>query len=366
MGWGGYVLFDWDTFFAATLASIGDKDLAYANALEILREETKQGFVPNYARAGGWKSEDRSEPPVGAITVLGLYRQFQDRWFLEDAYQPLMKWNRWWAAHRDTQGYLAWGSDGGNEPVNLDDGSRGTHQGAEFESGLDNSPMYDGTVYNPESHLVEMGDVGLMSMYVADCDALVEIAETLGKAEDAKELRGRGDKYRAKLGTMWDEKVGMLLNRDLHTGLASTRLSPTNFYPMLAHAATAEQAKTMVEKHLLNPEEFWGEWVIPSIARNDPAFKDQEYWRGRIWGPMNYLVYLGLEKYDDGKARAEFAEKSYGLFLKEWREKGHVHENYNAVLGTGDDVTSSDRFYHWGALLGYVEYLQQGGALPAK
>ena len=50
--WGGYVLFDWDTFFAATMAGIGDKDLAYANALEILREETAQGFVPNYARAG--------------------------------------------------------------------------------------------------------------------------------------------------------------------------------------------------------------------------------------------------------------------------------------------------------------------------
>jgi len=36
VGWGGYVLFDWDTFFAATMASIGDKDLAYANALETL------------------------------------------------------------------------------------------------------------------------------------------------------------------------------------------------------------------------------------------------------------------------------------------------------------------------------------------
>jgi hypothetical protein len=360
VGWGGYVLFDWDTFFAATLASIGDKELAYANALEILREETPQGFVPNYARAGGWKSSDRSEPPVGAITVLGLYRQFQDRWFLEDAYEPLMKWNRWWAAHRDMQGYLAWGSDGGNEPQNLDDGSRGTHQGAEFESGLDNSPMYDGTFYNPETHLIELGDVGLMSMYVADCDALAEIADTLGKAEDAKELRGRGDRYRAKLGTMWDEQAGMFLNRDLHTGKASTRLSPTNFYPMLAHAATAEQAKVMVEKHLKNPEEFWGEWVMPSIARNDPAFKDQDYWRGRIWGPMNYLVYLGLENYGEAKTRNEFAKKSYALFLKEWREKGHVHENYNAVLGTGDDVTSSDRFYHWGALLGYVEYLEQG------
>ena len=96
-----------------------------------------------------------------------------------------------------------------------------------------------------------------------------------------------------------------------------------------------------------------------AIARDDPAFADQDYWRGRIWGPMNYLVFLGLRNYDVPEARRELAQKSYDLFLKEWKEKGHVHENYNAITGSGDDVTSSDRFYHWGALLGYVEYMEQ-------
>jgi len=299
--------------------------------------------------------------------VLGIYKQFHERWFLEDAYQPLLAWNRWWAAHRDIQGYLAWGSDGDNQPANLDDDSRGARQGAIYESGLDNSPMYDGTFYNPQSHLLEYADVGLMSMYIADCDALAEIADVLEKPADAKELRDRGARYRAKLATMWDDHAGIFLNRDLHTGQPSMRLSPTNFYPMLAHAATPDQAKKMLEVHLLNKDEFWGEWVIPSIARDDPAFHDQDYWRGRIWGPMNYLVYLGLENDDDAEVRRQFAEKSYKLFLKEWNEKGHVHENYNAILGTGDDVSSSDRFYHWGALLGYVEYLEQNrGEKPAR
>ncbi len=358
--WGGYVLFDWDTFFAATMAGIGDRDLAYADAIEILREETAEGFVPNYARTGGWKSFDRSEPPVGAITVLGLYKKFHDRWFLEETFQPLLTWNRWWTEHRDMQGYLTLGSDGDNPPGDLEDHSRGTWQGAVFESGLDNSPMYDGTTYNVQSHLLEFADVGMMSMYIADCDALAEMAETLEKPAEAKELHERGARYRAKLATLWDEKTGIFLNKNLHTGQFSYRLSPTNFYPMLAHAATPEQAKAMIEKHLLNPKEFWGQWIIPSIAFDDPAFPDQNYWRGRIWGPMNYLVYLGLANYDDSAVRKDFAQKSYDLFLKEWKEKGHVHENYNATLGTGDDVSNSDRFYHWGALLGYVEYLEHG------
>jgi hypothetical protein len=361
VGWGGYVLFDWDTFFAATLASVGDRDLAYANAVEILREETPEGFVPNYARPG-WKSFDRSEPPVGAITVLGLYKRFHDRWLLEETFQPLLSWNRWWAKHRDVNGYLAWGSDGQTPKSNPDDGSEGTAQGAIYESGLDNSPMYDGASYDSQSHLLEVADVGLMSMYVADCDALAEIADTLAKTEEARELRERSAQYRTKLATMWDEKAGIFLNKDLVTGESGLRLSPTNFYPMLALAATPDQAKRIVEKHLLNTDEFWGEWVIPSIERNDAAFHDQNYWRGRIWGPMNYLIYLGLANYDDAKVRKEFAQKSYNLFLKDWSEKRHVHENYNAITGTGDDVTSSDRFYHWGALLGYVEYLEQNEA----
>jgi putative isomerase len=357
--WAGYVIFDWDTFFAATMASIGSRDLAYADAIETLHESTEQGFVPNYARTGGWKSSDRSEPPVGSITVLGLYQKFHDRWFLQEAFQPLLQWNRWWAVHRDIQGYLTWGSDGANQPENLDDKTRGTRAGAILESGLDNSPMYDDTTYNAQSHVLEFADVGLMSMYIADCDALATIADAIGKSEEARELRERSARYRTKLGTLWSAEDGIFLNRDLNTGKFGHRLSPTNFYPLLAKAATPAQATLMIQKHLLNPDEFWGEWVIPSIARNDPAFHDQNYWRGRIWGPMNYLVYLGLRNYDDPKTRQEFAQKSFDLFLKEWTEKGHVHENYNAITGTGDDVTSSDRFYHWGALLGYIEYMEQ-------
>jgi len=359
LGWGGYVLFDWDTFFAADLAAVGSRDLAYANVLEILNEVTPQGFVPNYGRAGNWKSFDRSEPPVGAITVLTLYRQFHDRWLLEDTYDRLLKWNRWWAGHRDLNGYLVWASDGDNQPANPDDHSIGMLQGAKYESGIDNGPPFDGAYFNPATHQMEFADVGLMGLYIADSNALAEIAEILGKEHDVQLLRETAAKYQKSLATLWDAHAGIFLNKDLHTGESSYRLSPTNFYPLLAKAATPEQADAMITKHLMNPDEFWGERVLPAIARNDPAFKDQDYWRGRIWGPMNYLVYLGLLNYETPvavQARKQLAEKSMALFLHEWNEKGHVHENYSATSDDSDTVHSSDRFYHWGALLGLMEY----------
>lgn len=357
--WGGYVLFDWDTFFAADLAAVGSRDLAYANVMEILNEETPQGFVPNFGRAGNWKSFDRSEPPVGAITVLSLYRQFGDRWLLEDTFGRLLRWNRWWAAHRDLQGYLVWGSDGENQPANLDDPSVGTLQGAKYESGIDNGPPFDRAYYNPTTHKMEFADVGLISLYIADSNALAEIADILGRQKDAQLLRERAQKYKSSLATLWDARTGIFLSRDLHTGRVCHRLSPTNFYPLLAKAATPQQADEMIRKHLLNPEEFWGERVLPSVARNDPAFKDQDYWRGRIWGPMNFLVYEGLLNYETPtaiRARRELAAKSMRLFLHEWTEKGHVHENYSTIGDNSDNVRNSDAFYHWGALMGLMEY----------
>jgi hypothetical protein len=355
VNWGGYVLFDWDTFFAATMSSLGNKDLAYANAMEMLNEATPAGFVPNFARAGGWKSWDRSQPPVGAITILDLYRRFQDRWLLEDSYERLLKWNLWWPANRGSGEYLAWGSNANLRPVNPDDPSVGTLLGAKYESGLDNSPMYDGAGF--DGKLMQLADVGLMSFYIADCDALAEIASELGRTRDAAELRRRAARYRKALSTLWDPATGIYRNKDLRTGKLSDRLSPTNFYPLLAKVPGPAQADRMIREHLLNPAEFWGQWVIPSIARNDPAFKDQDYWRGRIWGPMNYLVWLGLNRYSTPtaiSARRQFEERSLALFLQEWRSKGHVHENYSAVSTNSDEVSSTDWFYHWGALLGLI------------
>jgi putative isomerase len=141
---------------------------------------------------------------------------------------------------------------------------------------------------------------------------------------------------------------------------------------MLSKTATPEQVDAMLNQHFFNPDEFWGERVLPSIARNDPAFKDQDYWRGRIWGPMNFLVYLGLRNYSTPtaiRARKELAQKSLDLFLIEWQTKGHVHENYSAVTDDSDAVPNSDPFYHWGALMGLMEYMElsvDGNDLPAN
>jgi putative isomerase len=355
--WGGYVLFDWDTYFASFMYGLYNRDLAFANAVEVTKGITRRGFIPNSASAYDIQSDDRSQPPVGSLMVLEIYKRHKEAWFLAEVYDELLRWNRWWPGARDSKGLLAWGSD--NEPQ-LVDGTFHNFQAALFESGLDNSPMYDGVPFNPQTNKLEMADVGLNALYVADCRALAEIAGVLGKSADQRELLARGDKYAAALGTLWDETTGMYLNKRTDTGENSPKLSPTNFYPLIAKVPTQAQAARMAAEHYFNPSEFHGEWVIPSIARNVQGYQDQEYWRGRIWGPMNFLVYLGLRNYDLGPARKDLAERSHKLLMKSWQSDRSIFENYNSIKGVGNDVRSSDAYYHWGALLGVIGLMEQG------
>jgi putative isomerase len=357
-GWGGFVLFDWDTYFASYMCSLFNKDLAMANAIEITKAITPGGFIPNYQSPFKQTSWDRSQPPIGSTVILNIYKRYPEKWFLNEVYDELLRWNRWWPKNRDVGGYLCWGS----QPAVDSLPSIEAHnlQAAKYESGLDNSPMYDSIPFDPATNTMELADVGLMSFYIADCNALADIAEILGKADDVAELRKRGSTYTKTLGGMWDEKTGIFLNLRLDTHQKSYRLSPTNFYPMLAKACSQAQAERMIKDHYYNPTEFYGEYVLPSIARNDPAFKDNDYWRGRIWGPMNFLVYLGMRNYALTDARADLITKSKALLMKTWRTNGTVFENYNAITGEGNDVSSADGFYHWGALLIFMAFLEKG------
>jgi hypothetical protein len=101
--------------------------------------------------------------------------------------------------------------------------------------------------------------------------------------------------------------------------------------------------------------------IMPSIARNDESYKDNHYWRGRIWAPLNFLVYLGMRNYHLPDAKKDMVEKSKNLLMKSWMAENYVCENYNAGTGTGDEAGIwSDAFYHWGALLGFMDMLDKG------
>jgi len=351
--WGGYIIFDWDTYFTAYMLALDHKELAYSNAIAITHAITEAGFIPNLEASFSVKTFDRSQPPVGSLMCKMIYDRHPEKWFLEEVYPKLLRWNRWWEKARDNRGYLSWGTK--PHPREIDPPNK---QAAKFESGLDNSPLFDEAVFNEQTYLLELASVGLMGLYLADCQALIKIANILNKPADIKEISKRAEKYSKSLQKLWDEQSGIYRDFDLVTQQFTRHLAPTHFYPLLAKAPSQKQAERMINEHFFNPQEFYGDWILPSISRDDPGYQDNSYWRGRIWAPMNFLVYLGLRNYDLPRARQELAEKSLKLILKEWIENRRVYENYNAETGVGGDVRNANSFYSWGALLGMIALME--------
>ena len=357
--YGGVALFGWDNFFLAYMTALDNRELALANVVEHLRGATAEGFLPNDNRGNGSKSWDRSQPPVGGIMVREVYRRYPEPWFLEAAFDPLLAWNRWWPTKRLNEGLLSYGSHEARNP--FDEPAVRTKTTAGYESGMDDSPMYEDVPFNTEKNTLELQDVGLTSLYIADCVALAELAGLLGRDAEAAELTNRARRFAEALDGLWVEERGYYLNYRTDLDRPSTRRSPTLFYPLLAGVPAAPRAERMISEHLLNPAEFWGDYVLPSTTRDDPSFPRQRYWKGAIWPPLNFLTYLGLRKAEAYGVASELSRRSLDMFVSEWHRKGYVSENYSSITGAGDDERlSSDPFHSWGALFGIMAFIEAG------
>ena len=358
----GFGLFCWDQFFYGWMVAADNPVLARACVLEVFRAMIDGKFVPNVVNGTGRRSADRSQPCVGGLAILAMYELAPDRAFLDEAWPRLLRWNRWWhAERRNGAGLLSWGSD--PVPIEIGDLAESlqpnTPLGASLESGMDNAAMYLGVPFDAErTHLMALSDVGLASLYITDCQALSVLAAVRGDLATKAELDGRAADYGAKLLSLWDEPAGVFANRRTDTGEFSNRLSPTCFYPMLAGVATPAQTKSMIEHYLLNPEKFWGEWVLPSVPRDDPSFSEQVYWRGRIWAPLNFFVYLGLKRAGHDDVARELADRSRRLFEMNWRQGG-IYENFSALNGQGGGVTYSDPLCPWSGLLVFMDLMEK-------
>lgn len=359
---GGFAMFCWDAFFGALLAGVHSADLAHANAIEMLRELTPDGFVPNVAQGTGRKTFDGSQPPIGSLVCWQLYEAFGQGWFLREVFPALLSWNRWWWRTRRVGDLLCPGSTVfvPRVPSPQDIPRIGKHFGATCESGLDGHPVFSDVPFDEASGLMAAYDIGLSSEYAADCEALAQIAAVLGADAERDELiERRAEVADAVRATLWDPSAGIYRNHRTDTGSPTAFLAPTSFYPMFAGIASNAESAEMVSRHLLDPEGFGGDWAVPSFPRREVHDDVNPYWRDRAWPPINFLVYLGLLRTGDA-ARRWLADECAALVLKEWQAHRHVHENYSSITGEACDVDNSQPYLTWGALLSLVVLLDRG------
>ena len=364
-----WTIFGWDTFFNALLLATVSAELAWSTLLAGVEARYPNGNIPNWrSRLGG--TPDRSQPPVGSFAALNLHRIHPDRDALAAAFPGLLAWSDWWVADKNgrprreglTPGLLSWGSDtalvpGPEQVPEWEVGASG-HQRAAWESGQDDLPLWEEAEWDAGREVLAMSAVDLCSYRALDLECMARIARILGDDPTARRLDASRQRLAETMNrTLWSEAAGLYLD-ELPSG-RSPRVAASNFLPLIAGIPSPARARRMVQT-LRDPHRFWGDRVLPTISRDDPAFADQQYWRGSIWPPMNYLVLQGLRRYSFRRLASELAWKGADMFLADRDRTGMCRENFDSRTGRG----CGQRFQSWAPLfaLGALEE-ETGGAL---
>ena len=81
---------------------------------------------------------------------------------------------------------------------------------------------------------------------------------------------------------------------------------------------------------------------------------------------MAQLTHWSLQNYDHvpavRKGRKALAKQMGSLMMSQWDQHRHICENYNPhkTADTSGGDCSGTKFYHWGALTGLIELVEEG------
>lgn len=358
----------WDSLLATTMTGLTDPSSAAGTLRVLLAGQTPDGRVPlrRYLQSEPAGESPvlagRSMPPLGAMCVLKTYLLTQDLSFLAWAYPRLQQWNEWWAADRgdgqawrdgNKDGLLEWGFDAEIEYGAL--GARtltadGKRRMAFAESGFADRPQWMNTQlgnfsiptpppadplqalpndvrYNEQSHTLEMSSVALNALHAMDTELLARISRELGLTADAERRQARYDEFKKLFNEkLWSEEDGLYLDRHWD-GRFSRRVSLENFYPLIAGIPDEARAKRMLAV-LWDKQKFGGDWMLPSISRDDPAFarkaSEQSATTGAVSAAMNYLSYLGLKRYGFYAEASQLARSSTAMARAALEKQGET------------------------------------------
>ncbi len=298
----------WDCALHAIALRHADIELARNQLRVILTHQLPDGMLPDVVFDEGLITElDHpfhaavTKPPILSWAAIKLHESHPDIDFLREIYDPLVRCNNWWFEKNDddTDGLVQY-----------------THP---FSSGLDNSPLWD------HGMPVESPDINTYLSIQMDC--LASMAETLDKGDEAVMWRARSKTLvKRMIEDLWDEEAGLF--QTLYNGKPIPVVTPFNLYPLWTGQLPQAIVKRLIE-HLQNPDEFWCEYVLPTVARNDPAYNHEAMWRGPVWANINYFFIEALQK----NGRFDLARELRNKTLKMIMSQPGIYEYYSSENG---------------------------------
>ncbi len=174
-----------------------------------------------------------------------------------------------------------------------------------YDTGEDNALRYGGAPVYCETDapprnapVVPMASMDVMSFSYAARDTLARISRIRGDGRGAQWEARAQEVARALKARLWDEARGACFDRD-NAGRSMPILTHNNLRCMYWGSFSREMADRFVREHLLCPEEFWTPLPLPSVAANDPAFRNapENNWSGQAEGLTYQRAILALERY---------------------------------------------------------------------
>ena len=352
--------------FVLQLARAGlgkPRALAVDAVRAVLETQYPNGNIPNWrSRFGG--TPDRSQPPVGAYCRPQAVPKDGRPEPCSRLYPVLRKWHAFWKARKPNgqarrdgngDGLLEWGSD-----IELVTETRSRpgksdatgEQRAKWESGQDDLPNWDDVPYNPETGTLTMNCVDLNSLYALDAWCLSQIADMLGRRDEAEAYQAEYEQMRELINDqLWNSREDFYFDR-LWDGRFSPRKAASNFYPLLARIPDERQAQLMLKHLFVNPQGVLGRLRHAlDLARRSGLQRPQEPGTPVLAGDdlaADELSGLpGLKAYGFDDVASEFAaKKRQALFMRAWTNFQLCPENFHPLTGEA----AGQRFQSWGPL----------------
>lgn len=137
-----------------------------------------------------------------------------------------------------------------------------------------------------------VADVGMsMILLRANRDLLV-LAELLGMADEADELRAMIARSEAGIEFLWDPDEQCWASRDMITRKPSGFVTSASFLSFYAGLRDADKdAATLAHFARIAAKV---RFMVPSLDPEDPGFQMVRYWRGPVWAVVNWMIGTGL------------------------------------------------------------------------
>lgn len=184
------------------------------------------------------------------------------------------------------------------------------------------------------NHFV-VADVMVNVIYIENLRVLAELCLQVKDEAGAAIYIARAAKARDSLEELcWDETDGLYYDVN---GKENQKLR-VNTFTSLMPLLLADLAPKKVEAlmaHLLNPDEYWAEFPIPSTAMNHPTYRPETVggnlvWRGPTWINSNWYLARGLMRH----GRVDLARVIANQSILAMRKSG-IREYYNPQNASG-------------------------------